>query len=189
MLRFGMENPFLQGPNLYLRGLKKDDLRDEYLQWLNDPEVTQGNSHGRFPNSTAKMEAYFAKISQSNQDLVLAIVRKKDDVHIGNIALQNIDATNRQAEFAILIGDKSSWGKGVGLEAGRLVLQHGFRELNLHRIHCGTFDSNEGMMRLAKALGMREEGRRREAIFKNGRFQDVLLFGILEQEYADAGPT
>jgi len=99
------------------------------------------------------------------------------------VALQRIDPIARSAEFAIVIGEREAWGKGVGKEAGRLICQHGFSVLNLNRIHCGTFETNEAMRRLAVDLGMREEGRRREAAFKDGRFVDVVEFGVLRAEF------
>jgi len=111
-------------------------------------------------------------------------VLREDDRHVGNIALQEINWVNRSAEFAILIGDRTAWGNGYGRDAARLLLDHGFNALNLHRVHCGTFEDNETMQRLALYLGMREEGRRREAAFKDGRYVDILEFGVLGNEYA-----
>ena len=116
---------------------------------------------------------------------MLAVVLRADDRHVGNISLQSIHPIDRAAEFAILIGDRACWGKGYGLEAGRLLFDHGFGALNLHRIACGTFDDNAAMCRLAVALGMKEEGRRREASFKRGRYVDVIEYGVLQGEYLE----
>ena len=62
---------------------------------------------------------------------------------------------------------------------------HGFLALNLHRIACGTFADNRAMLRLAAYLGMHEEGRRREAAFKAGRYIDVIEFGVLDNEFRE----
>ena len=55
--------------------------------------------------------------------------------------------------------------------------------LNLNRIACGTFENNKGMRKLAEYLGMCEEGRRRRAVYKYGRYVDVIEYGVLKDEY------
>ena len=105
------------------------------------------------------------------------------DRHIGNIALQHIHPVNRAAQFSIVVGEKDSWGQGVGKEAGKLICDHGFQSLNLHRIACGTFENNIAMQRLAEFLGMVKEGVRRKAVYKGGKFLDVIEYGVLRDEY------
>jgi RimJ/RimL family protein N-acetyltransferase len=178
---------FLEGNTIYLRALEATDLTDTYLQWLNDPEVTEFNSHAVFPNTREKMLSYYASV-QVPQHVVLAIIDTATETHIGNIALQHIHWINRSAEFAILLGDKRFWGKGVGTEAARLMFDYGFNRLNLHRIYCGTYAGNQGMISIAEKLRMRPEGKRVEAVFKNGRFMDVLEFGVLRAEYQPLKP-
>jgi RimJ/RimL family protein N-acetyltransferase len=174
--------PFLQGQHIYLRVLTDEDASGDYPAWLNDAEVCRGNSHHVFPYPKEAALDYIRKVRESTTNLALAIVLREDHRHIGNITLQSIHPINRSAEFAMLIGDKSAWGKGYGLEAGQLMCQHGFETLNLHRIYCGTFADNAGMIGLAHALGMKEEGRRREAAFKDGKYLDIVEFGLLESE-------
>lgn len=82
-----------------------------------------------------------------------------------------------------LSGDKTCWGKGYGKEAARLICEHGFQALNLHRISCGTLDNNTAMSKLAESLGMVEEGRRRQAAYKHGRYVDIIEYGVLKSEY------
>lgn len=177
-----MRDVFLRGPRLYLRGLCEEDASGAYPDWLNDPEVCAGNSHGVHPYSRSAARDYIRASAASLQDLVLAVVLAEGDRHIGNIALQRMHAVNRSAEFAILLGDKSAWGQGYGEEAGRLICAHGFAAHNLHRIHCGTLASNAGMLRLAEKLGMRREGVQRQAAYKNGTYVDVVLYGLLRSE-------
>ena len=130
---------------------------------------------------------YIRAVRARRDCLVLAVVLRDGDRHIGNISLQSIDPISRSAEFAIVMGDKATWGKGYGEEAGALIVAHGFRALNLHRIYCGTFESNQGMRKLAERLGMREEGRRRDAAFKDGEFVDVIEYGVLDRRIRRTG--
>jgi RimJ/RimL family protein N-acetyltransferase len=126
---------------------------------------------------------YIRQAGQRRDALILAIVLQNEDRHIGNIALQDIHPIYHSAELAIVLGDKDIWGKGYGKEASRLICDHGFRALNLHRIACGTFEDNNAMQALARYLGMNEEGRRRQAAFKAGRYLDVIEYGALRAQY------
>ena len=170
---------FLDGTQVHLRVLTEQDVQGNYSSWLNDPEITLYNSHGRFPMTADKLLGYVTAAKLSDHDLVLAVVDKVTSAHIGNISLQNINWIDRNAELAFLLGDKSYWGKGVMFEAGALLINHGFKLLNLHRIYCGTSAENLGMQKLAIKLGMEKEGIRKQAIFKNGKYVDIIEYGIL----------
>ena len=173
---------FIEGENISLRALKDNDVKGSYSGWLNDPEITAFNSHGRFPITEHKLLSYINSANSSIADLILAVVDKKSKKHIGNISLQNINWIDRNAEIAFLLGDKDFWGKGVMFEAGMLLINHGFNTLNLHRIYCGTSSENSGMQKLAEKLKMKKEGLRKEAIFKKGKYFDIVEYGILSTE-------
>jgi ribosomal-protein-alanine N-acetyltransferase len=175
-------NFFLEGKNIYLRLLSIDDVNGDYCLWLNDPEITAFNSHGRFPMTKEKLLSYIDHSRSSKNDLILAIEDKITLQHIGNISLQNINWLDRNAEIAFLLGNKAFWGKGIMHEAGSLLINHGFQSLNLHRIYCGTSSENVGMQKLAVKLKMKKEGLRKEAIFKKGQYYDIVEYGILATE-------
>lgn len=173
----------LRGDRLYLRPLVGPDAFGAYPTWLNDAEACRGNSHHRFPYTQADASAYIRSAGTATHEIVFAIVVHARDRHIGNIALQRIRTIDRTAELSILIGDRTAWGRGYGTEAADLLCAFGFDRLGLHRISCGTFHDNDAMRKVALALGMREEGRRRGAAFKDGRFVDVIEYGVLREEF------
>ena len=80
-------------------------------------------------------------------------------------------------------GEKEVWGKGYSKEAGRLIVNHAFKVLNLQRIFCGTSEKNIPMQRLALGMGFKEEGRRRRSVFKDGEYLDILEYGLLKEEW------
>lgn len=178
-----MRHPFIVGNILYLRALEKEDLSGNYFQWFNDQQVCRYNSHGIAPNNMDMMETYIKRSYSDSSLAVFAICHMKGDVHVGNISLQSINFIDRSAEYAIVIGEKEYWGKGVAKEASMLILEYGFMTLNLHRIYCGTSEKNIAMQRVISYMGMKEEGRRRQALFKNGDYVDILEYGILRDEY------
>ncbi len=180
---------FLNGPTIYLRGLRDEDAEGGYPGWFNDAATCAGNSHHVYPYGREQALAYIRESRERRDRLVLAVVLRDGERHVGNVALQDIHPIHHSAEFAVVIGDPAARGKGVGFEAAWLLCAHGFNTLNLHRIACGTFANNTAMLALAKRLGMREEGRRREAVFKEGRWLDVVEFGVLRDEFFAAGDS
>jgi RimJ/RimL family protein N-acetyltransferase len=171
--------PFLEGVSIILRPLTNADAEGNYTSWLNDPEVCAHNSHHVFPYSKSETIAYIERVRASTSDLVLAIESTDTHQHIGNIALQKIDWIARNAEYAILLGERAYWGKGVAYEASQLIIAHGFNALHLHRIYCGTSNSNKAMQKLADKLGFRKEGKRVDAHWKDGSYTDVIEYGLL----------
>ena len=174
---------FLKGNLVYMRALEKKDAEGNYFQWLNDEEVCRYNSHAVFPNTEAGMNAFLDSQHTAKDRIVLAIVTNRENLHIGNISLQNIDWISKTAEFAILLGEKEFWGKGYSTEASLLMCDYGFTKLNMHRIYCGTSEKNIGMQKLASKMKMQQEGVRRSALFKNGEYHDIIEYGVLKDEF------
>ena len=190
-----MKNPFLVGNKIYLSELTLEDITDQMMFWYNNQEVCKGTGQHTFPKPRQDPEvkkssvadytnsALINSLTKSRTDYTFAIKDRLNDKHIGNITLQSIDWVARNAEITIMIGEKDYWGKGVGEEAWRLIIDWGFYTLNLNRLQCGTFSNNIGMQKLATKVGMKKEGRRPKAVYKNGEYLDVLLYGILKEDY------
>ncbi len=82
-----------------------------------------------------------------------------------------------------MIGKEEYRGKGVGTFAIRTMISHAFFNLNLRRIQLGVLENNIIAINLYKKVGFIEEGRKRKAIYKNGRYIDELVMGLLREEY------
>lgn len=175
----------LVAKDIYLRPLKLEDANGNYPNWFNDKEVCKYNSHGN-KLYTKEMALEYIKAIQSNETtLVFAICDKLTNTHIGNISLQEISQINKSAELAIIVGERSYWGKGLAKEAGTLIMEYGFNVLNLNRIACGTSEVNLPMQKLASSLGMTQEGIRKKALHKNNQFYDVFEYAILNKNYSN----
>ena len=168
------------GDEYFVRSLQESDLDGPYISWFEDQEVCGYNSHGKFFKTRAHFRDYLEGLDREDQ-LVWAICHQTDG-HIGNISLQLISFINRNADFGVLIGDKRHWGRGVAYEAGMKLIQHAFYKLNLERIYCATAATNTSMRNLARKMGMVEEGCRRSHLFLDGKWVDMIEFGILRHE-------
>lgn len=174
---------FIYTERLALRPFERNHLTNTYTSWLNNADVCKLNGHGYFPYSMSKAEDYFAEVSTSVNIIVVAIHLKHTDEHIGNASIGDIDFINSSASLNILIGNSSCWGHGYAFEALNALLRHAFLFLNLNRVSCGTSIHNIGMQKVAKKLGMLQEGIKRAAMYKNGEYHDVIEYSILRCEY------
>lgn len=168
--------------NVGIKLLSNEELEGEYPYWFSDEIVNQYNSHWARPVSKNKIIKFVSELDQDESKIVFAIYCVKDKKHIGNVSLQNIDHYNQCAEIAFLFGNKAYWGKGYAAIASNIIIDHGFKMLNLHRIYLGCLKSNLGMIRLADKLGFKKEGVRRRALFSSGEFIDVWEYGLLKHE-------
>lgn len=102
---------------------------------------------------------------------------------IGHVGLYKVDMRARSAEFGILIGNRSSWGKGVGTRVTATVLEWAFTQLNLHRVYLSVLATNTRAIALYERLGFVREGVLRQDQFRDGRYVDVVVMGILKDEF------
>ncbi len=81
------------------------------------------------------------------------------------------------------MGEVSSRGQGYGTEAVELLLDFGFRDLNLHRIYLHVFSHNAAAIRVYEKSGFVREGLLRQTAYIDGEYRDVILMGIIREEY------
>jgi RimJ/RimL family protein N-acetyltransferase len=175
----------LKGKLIELRPVQRADI-SYFLQWFNDPEVTQYLM--MYLPMTEMAEQKFIEDLDSqpagtNAFFVIEAIEGEKRRPIGSLNLHNINPKDHNATFGIAIGDKNYWGKGYGTEAAALIIRYGFEQLNLHRISSGAWSFNARSIKMHLKLGFKEEGRRREAVFKNGAYCDEVIFGLLRDEW------
>lgn len=117
-------------------------------------------------------------------EIIWTIADLENDRCLGHVGLYKIDHRVRSAEFAILIGDKSRWGQGLGREITSAVLKFGFEQLNLNRIELTVLENNAAALALYRRLGFVQEGVQRQAQFRDGQYLNVVQMGLLHQEYS-----
>jgi diamine N-acetyltransferase len=175
----------IYGERIRLRAVEREDI-PRFVEWLNDPEVIAGLLIN-LPLASWDETRWFENLANRQaEERPLALDVGQSDgswTHIGSIGLDQIERTNRAAEFGILIGDKSFWNSGYGTEATRLTLKHGFETLNLNRIYLYVFETNPGAIRAYEKAGFVHEGKLRQSMYRNGRYLDTLLMSILRSEW------
>ncbi|MCX6764166.1 MAG: GNAT family protein [Candidatus Nealsonbacteria bacterium] len=167
--------------DILLRPVRKSDL-ECLLKWMNDTEVNQYLLN-RFPMTEITEGKWIEELSTTrrNTDIVFMIEVKQKP--IGICGLHMINLIDQNAGVGMAIGEKKYWSKGYGTESLRLLVNYAFRNLNLNSLSAGAMDFNERSIKMQKKIGFQREGRRRQHFFKNGKFHDEILFGLLREEW------
>ena len=111
------------------------------------------------------------------------IRRLEDDRLLGFIGLSDIQPNHGDCWVGIGIGESDCWGKGYGTDAMRLALRYAFQELNLQRVSLDVFVHNRRAVRSYEKAGFKPEGVERQLVARDGQRLDVLVMGILREEW------
>jgi RimJ/RimL family protein N-acetyltransferase len=178
-----------RGPDVFLRPLTPADV-DHIVAWRSDPELLKYLS-ARTPTSRGEIEAEIRRATseEATDQHPFMICRSADGEPIGTAALHAIDHKSRNAAVDIAIGVRSAWGHGLGTAALELVLDYGFQELRLWRIWLLVYAYNERAIRSYTKVGFMLEGTFRQALYRSGRFHDVLEMGMLAPEWRNRRET
>lgn len=176
-------HPFLIGDDIYLRGIELADIDGKWFSWFNDKDVTKYMFNGTFPNTREGLIDYYEKTCVNNHnDIVLAIIEKDSNEHVGNIGIHRINYLYRRAELGIVIGEKSIWGKGYGSAACSLITRHCFNRLNLHKIFLRVAAENKGGIRAFEKAGFAVEAVLKDEIISDGRFCDSVYMSMFARD-------
>ncbi|NUM25464.1 MAG: GNAT family N-acetyltransferase [Candidatus Buchananbacteria bacterium] len=172
----------LKGKKVVLRPLSLDDA-PRFCQWLKDREVTKYLSiYDQAPPTLKEEREWIRETNRNKRNLVLAI-DTIEGVHVGVVSLRVPKNTVGIAEYGISIGDKKYWGQGCGTEAGKLIVDYGFKKLKLHRIHLNFIAYNFRGQKSYEKIGFKQEGIFRQHIYREGYWHDQIHMGLLREEY------
>ena len=170
-----------------------DADRDAELvsKWTHDPEylrlLSTDIAKPLSPGQIKKQYEELDKDAEKHNAFNFAIRLKEGDRLIGSARLYRIEWTHGTASLQIGLGDRNDRGKGYGTEALQMLLRYAFDELNLYRLAAVTAEYNTGALRFFERAGFSEEVRRRQAVQRDGKRWDVLMLGLLRDEWKREG--
>lgn len=176
-----METPFLKGKLVDLRPIEQDDI-EILKKGYNDPDVRDA-MFMYFPLNMQEVEQKIGNMAQHEHAVQMMIVDRSDNKAVGHIALVRPDWVSRMMTFYIVLLEKSVWGRGLGSEATAMMVEYGFGMLNLNRIQLHVNAENEAAKAVYLKIGFKHEGTLRQAMYKNGRYYDFWLMGLLAEDY------
>ena len=170
-----------------LRELERKDLA-VINGWRNDPELIASlGAPFRFINLDVDQKWFDSYMQNRNSNVRCAIVEDGNDEILGLVSLTGIDYINQSAHFHIMIGENNNQGKGIGTFAVNAMLRHAFYNMNLNRIELGVLAENVRAKHVYEKTGFKQEGVKRSAIYKNGKFVDILMYSIMKSEFSGGG--
>ena len=174
----------LVGERIYLspKSCEEEDII-KFTEWMNDFEITDyiDNSSMLFSYESEK-EWVIASAKKSSPGNFNIIDLETNEL-IGSVGVDNIKDVSRSAVLGIFIGNDKYRSNGYGTEAIKLLLEYGFKYLNLHSIKLTVLDVNARAYKCYIKCGFKETGRDREAMYLNGKYHDVIHMDILESEF------
>lgn len=155
--------------------LKKDNialgpldhaLLPVYTRWINDLEVTRTVTMGDLPTTLEKEELWFNSVALEQGSAIFTIYfhDHNDWVPVGNTGLHQISFKHGTAELGIMIGEKEYWDKGIGTSAVKLMLEYGFKNLELYNIMLRVYSFNNRAIHVYEKAGFKSFGIRHECL-------------------------
>lgn len=165
------------------------------LRWWNDPTVTY-HLISSLGMTRGMGEEWFERVQNKDRIHTSPLlapagvsnefawsILDETERHIGFSFLHNINWRNRSGVTGTIIGEKDAWGKGYGSDSMRVRAKFAFEVLGLHRLDADAFAENTGSQRALEKAGYKREGVARRKMWHTGRWHDLILYGLLDEEY------
>ncbi|MBT3409031.1 GNAT family N-acetyltransferase [Candidatus Woesearchaeota archaeon] len=172
----------LEGKEVSLRALEEEDL-SVLKNWRNRKHVRKTTREYKLLNMI-NQKKWFELIHTQNppRDIIFGIVDKKLKL-VGFTALTYIDWKNRNAEISIYFA-KENWQDTLqGKNALNLIIEYGFKELNLHRLWVEIFALSKENIKLYTKLKFVKEGVLRDKVWRDGKWWDSYIYSMILSDY------
>ncbi|HYZ01617.1 MAG TPA: GNAT family protein [Candidatus Binatia bacterium] len=166
-----------------LREFEDGDV-DAATAWISDPAVTRFMTWD--PGDRARAAAWLRQVAADAEALPrtsweLAVVEVETGLVVGAGRLTVRDAQHRCGDIGYVLR-RDRWGRGLGSEVARQLVERGFERVGLHRIEATCDVENVASARVLEKAGLRLEGRLRERFQVRGEWRDLLLYAALARD-------
>ena len=174
----------LIGDRIYLapKGISEEEI-EKFTEWMNDFQVTDYTGRTSQITTYGGEKQYLENAVKDANNRSFNIVEIETDKLIGTVGLEHFNWVERSAVLGIFIGEKDFRSNGYGTEAIKIILEYGFKYLNLHSVKLHVFSFNKRAKRCYEKCGFKEVGKSREDVFINGKWYDTIIMDILENEF------
>lgn len=188
--KFGMKK--IQDGMVHLRELKDKDSQG-MLEWMHDKDVQKcfQRNMGAYTEEDVLNFIATSRVSDervnSNGGLSFhyAVANNTNDEYLGTVSLKNVNRLDNSAEYAISMR-KVAHGTGAACEATKQVLFKAFNELQLNRVYLNVLSENIRAIRFYEKMGFVKEGEFRQALFKAGKYMNLMWYSVLKSDYINS---
>ncbi len=161
----------------YIVNLRNDSMKDQ--NWFFSPDPLCLWKHNAFMiNARHEGDKFF----------IIEIPDRSVWVAAGIICAYNINFLHRNCEIGRFIIDKNFRRNGYGESALKLIYKYCFNNLGMNKVYFEVLCDNFAALELYEKSGCKQDGIKRQHIFKNGDYMDVLILSILRDEYNKRHP-
>lgn len=173
---------FWTSKRIRLRGIEPGDGA-AFMRLTEDEERSGDVLHP--PRSAESYRVWANELAAAKSDgdcFRLAVEAVDTGEVVGAVGSHYADPNAGRFEYGITIGADHR-REGYAAEAVVLLLRYMFAERRYHKCEAKVFAYNEGSLRLQRRLGFVEEGRLRDHVFLAGRHHDLVILGMLADEF------
>ncbi|MEE4311519.1 MAG: GNAT family protein [candidate division KSB1 bacterium] len=172
---------FLEGSKVYLRPVEEGD--HVFINRGENNPVVREQLFLAFPAGLRETVDKLSVYQSSKESIILAIIEKKSHQIVGLTAFFRLDYVSRAAVFYLALLDPQYWSKKYGFETTQLMVRYAFDTLNLNRIQLHVCAENAAAIKIYKKSGFQKEGVLRKAMFRNGKYIDFYVMGLLREDF------
>ena len=169
----------LKGNRVLLRSVEKKDVNIFYEMWC-DEEIRKYDGGYLVPPTKEYILENFNRFMNLNKKY-LSIINEKG-VLIGYITYEEVRDFNSIYVMGITLG-KDFWSRGYGTDSINTLLKFLFMSKAAQRVELDVVDYNVRAIGCYKKCGFKEEGRKRKRYFSEGQYRDLVIMGILKEEF------
>lgn len=164
-----------------IRDLTIEDV-DSLVKYANDYDVFINlRDSFPFPYTKNNAEQWINFVINNKSLLYFAIADQKE--LIGGIGAVPFDDVHRfSAEVGFWLG-KPFWNLGIATKALSVFCKYLFDSYNFNRLTANVFEGNEASRKVLEKNGFVLEGRQRKSVFKENKFIDHYIYGLLKEEF------
>ncbi|PWB73724.1 MAG: GNAT family N-acetyltransferase [Anaerolineales bacterium] len=187
---FDIQTQLFEGKDVRFGPIDHEKDAEIESKWTHDSDfMRMYDFEPARPMSVAMVKKKYEKLEKEIEEeknmYYFTIRSREDDRLIGKALVHRIEWSNGNAWIRLGIGSKDDQRKGYGSQALQMLLRFMFAELNLYRVAAPVQEYNEAGIALLKKFGFTEEVRRRQALDRDGRRWDLLVFGLLQDEWVN----
>ncbi len=184
-MEINKESLFLENEMIYLRPLCIEDITDEYINGLNDPEVNRYLVNVRLSAQTRESVESFVLSNIENPSSILfgIFIRDSQELFVGTVRVSGIDYFHYSASVGICLFQKRAWKKGFGIQALRMIKDYLFESLGLHYLEAGAYEKNKNSANLFLRAGFLENYRVRDKFRHLDSFEDAVFFSVINPSF------
>jgi RimJ/RimL family protein N-acetyltransferase len=178
-----VKNSYAAGRHVYLRHPTSEEVEGRWHEWLSDEETTRWLVGHAWPNSLERQREFYEASTKRLDRLVLSVIDKESDKHIGVCNLSSINWVHRFCDVAIVIGEEDYRTGPYAVETMSILLGIAFLRLNLRIVKSSFAAGNEASASIHDVFRFKEVGRIEELFWARGYYVDNVLVTLSRRDW------